>query len=234
MRATLAALAALVGGSAAAGLLERRAAALQPPSPLDEGEPTPEPPAPGGGLACVKWRKTLNCEPSGPRDPLSDKDCSVTIPGTESGFCECEGYVHTAAVPCNHRPVQCEMECHKVVKLVREVFGANYTHKAKDKGGSTEFAAGQDPYTRARVYGDKAVTSVNEAVTAANAGLAAAKDMIARMMSLKPWTEIAKAGKKAEEAGMKAQDLSKVARPFIYGQVNATHHLAESKAARHA
>merc|ERR1719152_435818 len=133
------------------------------------------PTAPGGGLLCVKWRKTLNCNPSGPRDPVQDKDCTVTIPGTEAGFCECVGYV---------------------------------------------YAAGADPYDRARMYGDKAVVSVNEAVGAARQGLQAAKDMIARMMSLKPWHEIAESGKQAQEAGARAQEMAKMARPFIYQQTS--------------
>lgn len=174
-------------------------------------------PAPTTGLLCVKWRKTLNCNPSGPRDPVQDKDCTVTIAGTESGFCECEGYVHTAASPCGHGPLNCEVECGKVTKLVREVFGASYTPNAP-VGGNTAFAKGADPYERARLYGDKAVTSVNEAVGAARQGMQAAKDMMARMMSLKPWHEIAKSGAQAEEAGKKAQEMAKMARPFIYAQ----------------
>merc|ERR550514_1809738 len=177
------------------------------------------PTAPGGGLLCVKWRKTLNCNPSGPRDPVQDKDCTVTIPGTEAGFCECEGYVHTAASPCGHGPINCEVECGKVTKLVREVFGASYDPgAATGAAGAPAFAAGADPYDRARLYGDKAVKSVNEAVGAARQGLQAAKDMMARMMSLKPWHEIASAGKQAEDAGAKAQEMAKMARPFIYTQ----------------
>merc|ERR1719389_1204648 len=173
------------------------------------------------GLKCVRWRKTLNCAPSGPRDPIGDKDCSVTIGGAESGFCECEGHVHVAAVPCGHKPINCQHECVAVVKLVVEVFGANYTDYKKAK--LPVYDEGRDPYSRAREYGDKAVKSVNTAVQSANSALNAARDMISRMMALKPWNEIAKSGKKAEEAGLKAQEMSKLARPFIYGQVNASH-----------
>merc|ERR1719428_1477875 len=176
---------------------------------------------PSIGLKCVRWRKTLNCAPSGPRDPMGDKDCSVTIGQSESGFCECEGHVHVAAVPCGHKAINCEMECSGVVKLVREVFGANYTDSRKAK--LPVYDAGRDPYSRAREYGDKAVTSVNQAVQSANSALNAARDMISRMMALKPWNEIQKSGKKAEDAGLKAQEMAKLARPFIYGQVNASH-----------
>merc|ERR1719389_152087 len=173
------------------------------------------------GLKCVRWRKTLNCAPSGPRDPTQDKDCSVTIGQSESGFCECEGHVHVAAVPCGHKAINCEHECGSVVKLVREVFGANYTDSKKAK--LPVYDAGRDPYSRAREYGDKAVKSVNTAVQSANSALNAARDMISRMMALKPWNEIAKSGKKAEAAGIRAQEISEMARPFIYGQVNTTH-----------
>merc|ERR1719161_1096184 len=210
--AALAACPVARGVGASQGLLERRRGSSHESFAQDGSTP-------GGGLACMRWRKTLNCAPSGPRDPLGDKDCSVTITGTESGFCECEGYVHVAAVPCGHRPINCDMECEKVIKLVREVFGANYTDVKKK--GLPVYDEGRDPYTRAREYGDKAVHSVNQAVSAANAGLNAARDMISRMMSLKPWNEIAKAGQKAEDAGMKAQEMAKMARPFIYGQISA-------------
>ena len=44
--------------------------------------------------------------------------------------------------------------------------------------------------------------------------------MIGKMMNLKPWAQISKLGKDAEEAGKKSQELAKLARPFIYAQVS--------------
>merc|ERR1719482_1687958 len=114
---------ALCGMSDAAGLLERRRAGI---SLVPSSAASAQPWNAGTGLKCVSWRKTLTCTPSGPRDPLRDKDCLTVIPSEESGYCECEGYVHTAAVPCGHDPVNCTQECGVLQKLHREVFGADY------------------------------------------------------------------------------------------------------------
>merc|ERR1719453_1706281 len=48
---------------------------------------------PGRGAPCVKWRKTLNCDPTGPRDMMDDKDCNVVVGALESGYCECMDYL---------------------------------------------------------------------------------------------------------------------------------------------
>lgn len=192
----------------------------------------------GSGLACVGWRKTLTCVPSGPRDPLQDKDCLTIVDSQESGFCECEGYVHTAAVPCGHDPINCTKECGVLQKLHREVFGAGSdddAHGTKgDQAGSSlkmpwererARAAAEssgDPYKQALAYGNQAVSDLNRAVTQSNTALGSARDMIGKMMNLKPWAQISQLGKDAEEAGKKTQELAKLARPFIYEQVDVS------------
>merc|ERR1719473_1698356 len=69
-------------------------------------------------LSCVGWKKTLNCDPSGPRDPKNDKDCTTTVTSEESGFCECGDFTKLnnsqfGAVPCTHPPFTCDVMCLK-------------------------------------------------------------------------------------------------------------------------
>lgn len=222
----------LARGSSNANLLGREAQnrtdSLDPPPASGEAQLWDS----GAGLSCVGWRKTLTCVPSGPRDPLQDKDCQTIVGSEESGFCECEGYVHTAAVPCGHDPVNCTKECGVLQKLHREVFGAGFGDDADGPGGGpggakgdgamAHAAASKDPYAAALKYGNQAVANVNNAVTNSNTLLSSAREMIGKMMNLKPWAQITKLGKDAEEAGKKTQELAKLARPFIYEQVNAT------------
>jgi len=66
-----------------------------------------------GDGSCKSWRRTLECDPSGARDPHADKACDVVIGATESGYCECGGYAQFAAVGCSHRPFTCETMCLK-------------------------------------------------------------------------------------------------------------------------
>merc|ERR1719224_171266 len=80
--------------------------------------------------------------------------------------------------------------------------------------------AGGDPYGQALQYGQKAMKDVNKAVDNSNQLLGAARNMISKMMNLKPWAEITKLGKDAEEAGKKTEMLAKLARPYIYTQVD--------------
>lgn len=73
-------------------------------------------------LKCVGWKKTLNCDPSGPRDTVNDKDCSKTVSSEESGFCECGDFkvlndTQFAAVPCTHPPFTCDAMCLKLSVL---------------------------------------------------------------------------------------------------------------------
>jgi hypothetical protein len=66
-----------------------------------------------GTGGCTAWRATLQCNPSGVRDTLQDKDCDQVIGAQQSGFCECGQYAQFAAVGCNHRPFTCETMCLK-------------------------------------------------------------------------------------------------------------------------
>merc|ERR1719183_3399641 len=79
------------------------------------GENAADPKRGSGG--CTAWRRTLQCNPSGTRDPLKDKGCDEVIKADESGFCECGEYAQFAAVDCNHRPFTCESMCVKFAVL---------------------------------------------------------------------------------------------------------------------
>jgi len=176
------------------------------------------------GLKCVAWRRTTTCMPSGPRDPLQDKDCLSIATSQESGFCECEGMVHTAAVPCGHEPIDCTKECASMQKLNHEKFGGG---DGDGGDGCPDCAMDKvkksgNPYHQALRYGQKAMTDVNAAVDNSNKLLGSARNMISKMMSTKPWAEVTKLGKEAEEAGKKTEMLAKLARPYIYAQVNKT------------
>jgi len=130
--------------------------------------------------------------------------------------------------------VNCTQECGVLQKLHREVFGAGFAAGGADAadGESAGVAQGEaaledaknskDPYANALKYGDKAVHDVNRAVQNSNTLLSGARKMISKMMNLKPWAQITKLGQDAEEAGKKTQQLAKLARPFIYAQVNVT------------
>jgi len=66
-----------------------------------------------GAGGCVGFRRTLQCNPSGVRDPTQDKSCEAVVNADESGFCECGGFAQFAAVDCEHRPFTCEVMCLK-------------------------------------------------------------------------------------------------------------------------
>jgi len=59
---------------------------------------------------CRAWRQTGSCDPSGPREPMGDKDCFETINHGTSGYCEC---IDRPKVEygCEHTPLTCEQAC---------------------------------------------------------------------------------------------------------------------------
>merc|ERR1719453_225123 len=89
------------------------------------------------------------------------------------------------------------------------------------EGGAAAVGGGsvsKDPYAHAMRQGKQALRNVNSAMENSNAMLHSARNMVSKMMNLKPWAEITKLGKDAEEAGKRTQKLAKLARPFIYTQ----------------
>lgn len=73
--------------------------------------------ASGGGLhfadpqGCVAWRNTANCDPNGDREPTHDLQCHRRVPGTVSGYCECEGGRHANPSGCFHKEFTCAAVC---------------------------------------------------------------------------------------------------------------------------
>jgi len=173
---------------------------------------------PGRGAPCIKWRKTLNCSPEGPRDVLNDKSCDVKIDPQESGFCECIDYIQASAVPCGHKPFTCTEACGDLVKGQAHTF---------DKGGGTIRETrmadhGKGPYERAQYYGEKAIDAVRLAKEAVDVGVADIKQKMENLGS-RPWQEVYDAGRDMKDAGNTAQTFAKVSKPFLsFAQANAT------------
>ena len=61
--------------------------------------------------ACVSWRTTAACDPTGKRESDKDKLCNEVVPSTLSGYCECEGGHQVALSSCEHLPLQCSELC---------------------------------------------------------------------------------------------------------------------------
>ena len=61
--------------------------------------------------ACVSWRTTAACDPTGKRESDKDKLCNEVVPSTLSGYCECEGGHQGALSSCEHLPLQCSELC---------------------------------------------------------------------------------------------------------------------------
>merc|ERR1719231_228982 len=86
----------------------------------------------------------------------------------------------------------------------------------------------EDPYSSSMKYGHEALEKMNHAVGQSNQLLSQARDMISKMMDMKPWAQITKPGKDAEKAGQQTQEMAKLARPFIYTQVNSTNQACQT------
>ena len=66
------------------------------------------------GGSCTAWRNTGGCNPRGPREPASDRDCNDVVPSGASGYCECSNGAQVMASTCDHPPFVCETECGKL------------------------------------------------------------------------------------------------------------------------
>lgn len=211
----------IVGASA---LLDRSrqdpaAAPADPVAPPADGAVPPAAPA---GAGCIGWRMTAGCTPSGPRNQVADLTCADTIGQAMSGFCECEGYIFTAAVPCGHAPHTCMAECARVTPTTRETYGA-IDKPRMDAAQAKIDEAVASPYEMARMKGNQAVTAVNQAVDASRKAVDAARNMMGKIVNADPWKELDKAGREAQEAGVKVQEMARLARPFIYLQDKKDH-----------
>lgn len=72
-----------------------------------------------GSGKCTAFRRTLECNPSGPREPQQDKGCAYVVTSGESGYCECGDYAQFAAVSCDHRPFTCDVMCLKFAVVTK-------------------------------------------------------------------------------------------------------------------
>jgi len=170
-----------------------------------------------GGLSCVAWRKTLNCDPSGPRDNANDKGCDVVISGMESGFCECANYVQTGAVICGHAPINCATECSKKVDVKEAVvFTPMIPNGIPSAGnGPPLFHGSMDPFGAAQVHMNQAMADVAGAGAAALDGVRASQAMMMRMNNLKPWHEVQKAADSIYSAGVTMKAMADKTLPLV-------------------
>lgn len=161
------------------------------------------------GLACVAWRKSGNCDPSGPRDMMEDKECTTSISALEAGFCECDGGFQTAALPCGHGPINCQNECGQVSRG----FAAPYY----DLHGS----ATRKQLEKTSRDGDlehwqhEAEASVEQAVLSSNAGLAEAKYLMDSIHKSPPWQGPYDFGSRLIKANKELHDLAKASQPDV-------------------
>mmetsp|Transcript_54309 Transcript_54309/g.119071 ORF Transcript_54309/g.119071 Transcript_54309/m.119071 type:complete len:209 (+) Transcript_54309:122-748(+) len=72
----------------------------------------------------------------------------------------------------------------------------------------------QDPFEKARLWGSKAVASVEQAMQAAQDAADAAKLTMEGKNGIKPWDELDQIGRAAIAAGERAQALAKQAKPL--------------------
>ena len=75
-----------------------------------------------GDTWCVGWRQTLNCDPSGERQPDADKECSAPISTFDSGYCECENGRRAMEKDCrsSEQYWTCEEACSGKASIVAD------------------------------------------------------------------------------------------------------------------
>lgn len=169
----------------------------------------------GNGLQCWGWRKTLNCDPSGPRDIRGDRNCSAIIPVGESGFCECEGYVQTAAAPCEHRLINCGNECAKIDRRYRSLYGDSYDPPGVHEMHRLIEDAYKEHTTNMMHKADVAVANVDNMVKAMKQARDDVYDKINKLKDPPMWKALDSAGREAESAGKTVSDMSSMANPFL-------------------
>jgi len=194
-----------------------------------------------GTGACTAFRRTLQCNPSGTRDPLKDKGCQEIINADEEGFCECGDYAQFAAVDCNHRPFTCEVMCLKLAVVTKKqaVFRnqqltpdqARYVLEAVMWANQTDLEALRGMEKELRDYMDRAIKYTTETSDKAKASMKkfldmmkAARDIDAenarkelekfRKDAMNPWLNIWKNGQKQIDAGKAIQAKVKEILPF--------------------
>lgn len=170
---------------------------------------------PEKGLGCMAWRKTLNCDPSGPRDLKGDKNCSDIIPAEESGFCECEGYVQTAAATCAHRLISCKTECSKVARRYRDLYGDNY--KAPDLHDMQKAIdnAYKEHHAKMMHHADEAIANTGRMVKAMKQANDDYNDRLKKFGDPPMWKQIHDAGVEAEKEGKNIQGMASMANPYL-------------------
>lgn len=157
---------------------------------------------------CVAWRRTLNCNPTGPRAPLEDRNCSDLIPPTESGFCECANNQLTAAATCSHSTFTCDNECGKVGFQYRDVYGEAYQPPtAQDM--IAQLSDADAAFARAKRYADDAVQKVSATVGKAMKHGQNVKKFLSSQPD--PWVELDAAGRESLDASAKLAHAVEVA-----------------------
>jgi hypothetical protein len=174
---------------------------------------------PEKGLGCMAWRKTLNCDPSGPRDLKGDKNCTDIIPAEESGFCECEGYVQTAAATCAHRLISCKTECSKVARRYRDLYGSNYKPPSLHDMQQAIEGAYKEHHAKMMKNADEAIGNTARMVKAMKQAHDDYKARLAGFNDPPTWKQIHDAGVVAEKEGKNIQGMASMANPFLDNSV---------------
>lgn len=186
-----------------------------------------------GTGGCTAFRRTLQCNPSGPRDAKSDKGCQQVVNSDESGYCECGGYAQFAAVDCKHRPFTCEVMCVKFAVVTGKT--AFYRNKALGTAeaqalldnlmwkNQTDMEAMRMMATEVQDYMDRAMQYTTDTSNQAKASMAkfldmmkaarakdaakaaAAMDKYRKDLKDKPWLRIYENGGKMIAAGQGLQ-----------------------------
>jgi len=206
---------------------------------------------------CTAFRRTLQCNPSGPRDPTKDKGCQSVVTADDSGFCECGGFVQFAAVDCEHRPFTCEVMCLKFAvisgkqavfrnqqlspvqarALLDQVMWKNQTDLEAMRMMVTDLTGFMDralQYTNetaetAKTSMNKFLTMMKEARVKDAAAAGAEMDRYRQMIKDKPWIGIYENGQKMIDAGRGIQGKVLEVLPFDPVRAHQAHTEAQAE-----